>query len=283
MNTLSKFLLVSVSSAVLLSACGGDKTKTEAVVEVPAVVEETVHLSALEMALAGPVRGEQGARDSSRHPKETLEFFGLGANQNVIEVYPGGAGWYANIIAPYIKANGGTYTAAGVNDSFRTTFGDAEKYGAVSIVDFGADSGALAEGTADMVLSFRNVHNWVGRGFHEKAFADFYAALKPGGVLGIVEHRLPESAEQDLNTRGGYVQVSFVKALAKEAGFEFVGASEVNANPKDTADHPFGVWTLPPVSRSANREGVAPEGFDSEKYKAIGESDRFTLKFRKPG
>lgn len=279
MKTLSKLLITTVSSAVMLSACGGDKTTAKA----PEVVEDIVQISALETALAGRIRGEQGLRDSARHPKETLEFFGLDGGQNVIEIYPGGSGWYANILAPYIKANGGTYTAAGVNDSFRTTFTDAEKYGAINIVEFDADSGSLAPASADLVLSFRNVHNWVGRGFHEKAFADFYAALKPGGVLGIVEHRLPESAEQDLNTRGGYVQVSFVKALAEEAGFEFVAASEVNANPKDTADHPFGVWTLPPVSVKANRAGVAPEGFDPQKYIEIGESDRFTLKFRKPG
>jgi len=140
----------------------------------------------------------------------------------------------------------------------------------------------MAPGTADIVISRRNVHNWMGGGYTDEAFAEFYAALKPGGVLGIVEHRLPETMEQDPRGRTGYVQESYMKAKAKKAGFEFVASSEVNANPKDTADHPFGVWTLPPRSRLPKEGTPEAVDFNAEAYKNIGESDRATLKFRKP-
>jgi predicted methyltransferase len=122
----------------------------------------------------------------------------------------------------------------------------------------------------------------MGRGYAQEAFDAFYAALKPGGILGVVEHRLPESAEQNPRGNTGYVQESYMKDLAAKAGFEFVAASEVNANPKDTADHPFGVWTLPPASFAGSERNPAPEGFDAAAFKNIGESDRATLKFRKP-
>ena len=137
--------------------------------------------------------------------------------------------------------------------------------------------------SVDIILSFRNVHNWMGGGYAEKAFADFYAALKPGGTLGIVEHRLPESALQDPRGATGYVQESYMKALAADAGFEFVASSEINANPRDTADHPMGVWTLPPRSAVPKEGSEDATGFDAALYKNIGESDRATLKFRKPG
>ncbi len=271
------FLGACFASALMLTACGATKENVSHNKEKIAQVE----ISPLEAAISGSIRGEQSERDVFRHPKETLEFFGIAPGQTVVEIYPGG-GWYSNILIPYVNATGGTYIAAGVGQRFKDKFLNNEVYGQVATVDFSKESPPLVAGQADIILSFRNVHSWVSRGFVEKAFADFYAGLKPGGILGIVEHRLPESAEQDLNTRDGYVQVSYVKALAEEAGFEFVEASEINANLKDTADHPFGVWTLPPVSQSAKRgEETAPD-FDAEKYKAIGESDRFTLKFRKP-
>lgn len=266
-----------LASTLLFTACGGTKENTEHVKQEAAEVQ----VSALNAALSGAVRGEEAKRDGFRHPKETLEFFGIAPGQTLVEIYPGG-GWYSNILIPYVNATGGAYIAAGVGKRFTEKFENNETYGPVASVGFDKDSTLLADGQADMILSFRNVHSWVSQGFVDKAFADFYAGLKPGGILGIVEHRLPESAEQDLNTRDGYVQVSYVKALAAEAGFEFVGASEINANPKDTADHPFGVWTLPPVSQSAKRGEEMAADFDAAKYKAIGESDRFTLKFRKP-
>jgi len=140
----------------------------------------------------------------------------------------------------------------------------------------------MAPGSADIVISRRNVHNWMGGGYSDQAFSEFYAALKPGGILGIVEHRLPETMEQDPRGRTGYVQESYMKDMAARAGFEFVGSSEVNANPKDTADHPYGVWTLPPRSKTPDADTPEAADFDAAKYKKIGESDRATLKFRKP-
>ena len=271
-------MTVALTSSMLLSACAGQNIETKASEKMTSSVQS----APIDVVLAGDWREDQGERDVFRHPKETLAFFGLAPGQSVIEVYPGG-GWYTNVIAPYLKATGGTYIAAGASSRFKENFGgNADVYGNVSVVDFSANSAVISNGQADLVLSFRNVHSWIGRKFVDKAFSDFYSALKPGGILGIVEHRLPESGEQDLNSRDGYVQVSYVKALAAEAGFEFVGSSEINANPKDTADHPFGVWTLPPVSASSDRGKESPAGFDAAKYEAIGESDRFTLKFRKP-
>lgn len=292
MKKLHKYLLLSVSTTLLLGACTGKKPaevkKPEANIE-----NSAPEISPMDAAISGSWRGDQAKRDVYRHPKATLEFFGLAPGQSVLEVFPGGAGWYTGILAPYIKQTNGTYTAAifadsygerymAANTRFLDKYADAENFGTINTVPFGPTSGALGDNTYDMILSFRNVHSWMGRDYADKAFADFYAALKPGGILGIVEHRLPESAEQNPKAPTGYVQVSYTKDLAKRAGFEFVSASEVNANPKDTAVHPYGVWTLPPVSRKPKQGDEAAEGFDAAKYLAIGESDRYTLKFRKP-
>jgi predicted methyltransferase len=138
-------------------------------------------------------------------------------------------------------------------------------------------------GAADMALFLRNLHNWMAAGLAEKAFHDAFAALKPGGVLGLEEHRAPSGGVQDVLASDGYVQQAYAVQLAREAGFTFDGASEINANPKDTHDHPFGVWTLPPVRRSSPRGQPADPDFDHAPYDAIGESDRMTLRFRKPG
>lgn len=288
MKLLQKTLLLSVSATLLLGACTGKKTA-----EVKKTVETAAQLSPMDAAISGAWRTEQAKRDKFRHPKQTLEFFGLAPGQSVIEIFPGGGGWYTGILAPYIKETGGTYTAAvfedamgeryvAANTRFVEKYADSETFGTINTVQFGPTASAIGSGDVDLILSFRNVHSWMGRGYENKAFADFYAALKPGGVLGIVEHRLPESAEQNPKAPTGYVQVSYTKDLAKKAGFEFVGASEINANPKDTADHPYGVWTLPPVSRKPKEGETAPDGYDAGKYAAIGESDRYTLKFRKP-
>ena len=131
-------------------------------------------------------------------------------------------------------------------------------------------------------MTFRNVHNWMAAGWADKAFRDFYRVLKPGGVLGVEEHRAPPYGEQDPQARNGYVQVAYLKRLAQDAGFEFIGETEVNANPADGKDHPFGVWTLPPVLRTSEPGKPTDPEFDSAPYRAIGESDRMTLKFRKP-
>lgn len=291
MNYLTSTILIGSAAILTLSACGSNaETKTEKVAE--SVKEAVVEIAPMDAVLAGEWRGEQAKRDVYRNPKETLEFFGVKPGQTVLEIFPGG-GWYANVLAPYAAKTGGTYIAAGFdpalgeryaasNARFLDKFSNADVYGNVEQRYLGPDSAPLGTGDVDVVLSFRNVHSWMRSNYADKAFAEFYAALKPGGVLGIVEHRLPESMEQDPKAGTGYVQVSYTKALAKEAGFEFVEASEINANAKDTADHPYGVWTLPPSSRTPRDGEEVPEGFDAAKYLSIGESDRYTLKFRKP-
>lgn len=288
MTKISYLLGSAVLGAVLLTGC---KDKDAAVTPPPAAPQMSAEASAerqdpMMMVLKSDARGETAKRDPFRNPKETLEFFGLGPNMTVVEIWPGG-GWYANILAPYADATNGSYIAALFAETsdyaIRGNAAFREKFPAATTTTFSKDAEEIAPaGTADMVLSFRNVHNWMSGGYAEKAFADFHAALKPGGTLGIVEHRLPATMEQDPQGRSGYVQQALVIKMAEEAGFEFVAASEINANPKDTADHPFGVWTLPPVSRKAPRGEEADPNFDGAKYEAIGESDRMTLKFRKP-
>ena len=273
---------------------------------VPAIVLVAVALAAtacvttgdsdpLARALASSARPDADkARDKYRHPRETLEFLGLAPGQTVVEITPG-RGWYSHILAFYLKETGGTYYAAGFDpDSeieFMRTLAAAfdkdfvakpEIYGEVKTTVFGSDAGVAPDGSADLVLTFRNVHNWVPRGMAERAFGDFYRALKPGGTLGVVGHRLPASAERPEKLATGYIYESETIALAEAAGFELVASSDVNNNPKDTADHVYGVWTLPPVQRSAPRGEDPNPDFDQTSYKAIGESDRFTLKFRKP-
>ncbi|MBB37055.1 MAG: hypothetical protein CME88_17635 [Hirschia sp.] len=249
--------------------------------------------AAMQAALAGDWRVAP-ERDAFRHPAETLAFFGVEPDMTVVEIWPGG-GWYSSVLGPYLKQGGGTLVAAGPDPAasdyaansvqkFTETFiAHPETYGDINMSIAAKTSESLAPPeSADVVLTFRNIHNWMKGEYADKMFKDAYAALKPGGILGVVEHRLPSAEEQDPQANSGYVQEAYVIKLAEEAGFEFVESSEINANPADTADHPFGVWTLPPVSRSAPREGEAPEGFDPSVYAAIGESDRMTLKFVKP-
>lgn len=249
--------------------------------------------SLLESAIAGAQRSpEEKARDQWRHPKETLMFFGVEPSMTVVEIWPGG-GWYTKILAPYLKSGGGVYYAAQRDPAtsaraaeavqkFKDAYADASLFGEVRVSVLGGESEIAPEGTADVVLTFRNVHNWMGNGGGDAAanFKAFYRALKPGGVLGVVEHRANEDAPDDLSS--GYVKETTVKALAAAAGFEFLESSEINANPADTKDHPFGVWTLPPVRRSSQSQGQEDPNFDRAKYDAIGESDRMTLKFVKP-
>lgn len=286
-----------LASASLLTACGerADEPPAETA-ELPGEPEAAgtsgPEEGSLAWAVEGDWRGEQALRDEWRNPQETLEFFQIDPSGTVVEIWPA-AGWYTQILAPWIAANDGQYVAAyfptngearleQFRDDYITRFSDP-LYGEIEMAEFGPETGPILEpGSADAVLSFRNVHNWMARGFAEKAFADFYAVLKPGGTLGIVEHRLPASLEQDPRAGSGYVQQDFVIALAEEAGFELVATSDINANPADTANHPFGVWTLPPVSRTALTGQEAPEDFDPQIYQQIGESDRMTLRFVKP-
>ena len=290
------------TTALILTACGQatdtpttdvnapEPTATEtAVAEAP----ETTGLT-LEAAAGGDWRSEgEKARDVWRNPVETLTFFEVAADETVVEIWPGG-GWYTQILAPYLKESGqfiaagfdpaaNDFTANAMTGYAENFVANTDTYGDITVTVLSSGSEGFAEpGTVDTVLTFRNVHNWMAGEYAEKVFADMYAALKPGGIMGVVEHRLPSAQEQDPRALSGYVHEDYVKQLAAEAGFEFVEASEVNANPADTADHPFGVWTLPPVSRTSSDAVETPEDFDPAVYLAIGESDRMTLKFRKP-
>ena len=289
MRFISALLSTSLCIGALgLAACSGGNTGTDAPAPDAQKAQQAVTLAEV---IAHPRREKDRARDQFRHPQETLEFFEITPGKAVAEIYPG---WYTQILAPYLKDNGGAYHAvlfpSGVNDffdkmvtRFKEKYSDTETYGEIGFGTLAKDGGPiLPEGSVDVVLTFRNVHNWMSGGFADQAFSEFYAALKPGGILGVVEHRLPETATQDPRAKSGYVQKSYMKDLAARAGFEFVGSSEVNANPLDTADHPFGVWTLPPRSRLPGADSEKASGFDAQLYKNIGESDRATLKFRKP-
>ena len=240
---------------------------------------------ALAAAVASPSRSPQFvARDKYRHPLEALTFWQLKPGETVVEIWPSG-GYWTEILAPYAKATGGRYIAALSNTTrpLPPRYGDKAAYGNIATTVFNQTSGPLVPpGTADLILTVRNLHDWVGTaGYPEKAFKDWYAALKPGGILGVVDHRAdPRPMLKDASD--GYVNTAYVVKLAKAAGFVLDAQSEINANPKDTKDHPFGVWTLPPTRQSAPSGQPANPAFDHAKYDAIGESDRMTLRFKKP-
>jgi len=242
---------------------------------------------ALRAAIAAPTRTPANvARDRYRHPAETLAFFGIRPTDTVVEIWPSG-GWYTEILAPWLAARGAYYATAmnerGHNRLRQLASAHPDLYGRIRYATFpvfdGA-SGGVPNGTADVVLTFRNVHNWrMGEGHDRQdysldAFRQMYAMLKPGGTLGVVDHRLPESASDARERTSGYMKVSTIRRLAEQAGFRFVAASEVNANPRDTTDYPQGVWTLPPTLTLHDQ--------DRARYLAIGESDRMTLRFMKP-
>ncbi|MCH9690717.1 MAG: methyltransferase [Gammaproteobacteria bacterium] len=227
------------------------------------------------------------ARDQFRHPAETLKFFQLEPNMTVVEITPGG-GWYSEILAPLLKGQGNFYAAhfpADSNSSYfvnsRRAFskkfvGNSDTYGDVRLTTF-SPSGEFEiapANSADAVLTFRNVHNWMSNKKEQQAFDQFFTALKPGGILGVVEHRAKASTSHADMIKSGYVAQDYVIELAKNSGFVLEATSEINANSKDTTLHPKGVWTLPPVLRLGDE--------NKNKYLAIGESDRMTLRFRKP-
>jgi predicted methyltransferase len=274
-------------------ACGGARptpdapatsTATAATPSVDASTE-----AKLQVAVASSDRpADEVARDKWRHPVETLEFFGLRDSMTVVELWPGG-GWYTAILAPVLADKGKLVVTNmdpnGPADDHSTQM--AKQYASrlaskpndfarveVRVIHPPADVTLGPDGSADAVLTFRNVHNWVGAGIADKVFAAAFRVLKPGGVLGVEEHRARSDADPTKAGDTGYVPEAFVIDLAQKAGFRLDGRSEINANPKDTKDWPKGVWTLPPVLRLGDQ--------DRAKYEAVGESDRMTLRFRKP-
>jgi predicted methyltransferase len=272
---------LAASQPLLAEAPAKTKPATSAV--------STIDASAFDAVLKGSWRSpENVARDIYRHPAETLSFFGVKPSDTVVEITPGG-GWYSEILAPYLSAKG-QYVAA-VVDPMAVAEGKGRdyqqrgktrleekfaaspaQYGKAKVVGYSPTAPVFgAPASADVVLTFRNVHNWRSAKQAEGMFKGFYAVLKPGGVLGVVEHRAAADVPEDDKT--GYVGEAQVVALAEAAGFKLDAKSEINANPRDTKDHPNGVWTLPP----SNDHDAA----DDAKYKTIGESDRMTLRFVK--
>lgn len=249
-----------------------------------------VDVPALKAAVDNPARAaEQRARDQYRHPLQTLEFFGIAPDMTVVEIWPGLTG-YTDILAAYLHDHGryiaaipaadlpnaSDYTKRGVAAYEAKLKADPARLGEITVSQFSPPSRTdiAPAGSADAVLTFRNVHNWIAGGFEQQAFDAFYKALKPGGVLGVAEHRAKPGSTLEQMKTSGYVNEDYVIALARNAGFTLAARSEINANPKDTKDYPAGVWTLPPTLRLKDQ--------DRDKYLAIGESDRMTLKFVKP-
>jgi predicted methyltransferase len=267
--------LAALAAALLAVACASASSTQETAAE------------ALDRVIAdGHRAASERARDIYRHPKETLLFFGLRPQMQVVEIWPE-PGWYTQIIAPFVKDQGKYYAALSVPNpdsvyvtarikAFQDKFAaHPEIYGKVELTKFGPGAGDIAPpGSVDMVVTFRNIHTWMAAGWAPQAFAYMYKALKPGGILGVVEHRGNPALPQDPRAKSGYVREDEAIRLIESQGFALVAQSEINANPKDTKDYPQGVWTLPPEYRLGDK--------DKEIYAAIGESDRFTLKFVKP-
>lgn len=285
-------VLTACALAAALAACasttpaGGDDAAAAAD---SAAAPTAANADALQQAVAGSWRDPANvARDRYRHPAETLAFFGVHPGQTVIEITPGG-GWYSEILAPLLREDG-RYVAAVVDpmavdpdgrdyqqkskSRLEAKFAAAPaQYDRAQVVAYDPKAPVFgAPGSADVVLTFRNVHNWRSAGQAEGMFRGFFAVLRPGGVLGVAEHRANGDVGDD--DKSGYVGQQQVIAMAQAAGFRLDAQSEVNANPKDTKDYPGGVWTLPPTNNH--------DAADDAKYQAIGESDRMTLRFVKP-
>jgi predicted methyltransferase len=292
-----------LAASVLLAACGRESADQTAATPPPAAkpaaapdqpANPTAPTKAtdataakLDTILAGSWRSDKNkARDQYRHPKETLVFFGVKPSDTLIEITPGG-GWYAEILAPLLKGSG-TYVAAiakpknpegeaardqsGLKKKFAD---DPAEYGGAKIVEFDGQSPNFGPpNSADVVVTFRNVHNWTSAGTAPQMFKAFFDVLKPNGVLGVVDHRAADGADPEKLKDTGYLPTDYVIKLATDAGFRLKEKSEINANPKDTKDYEKGVWTLPPTFELGEK--------DHDKYAAIGESDRMTLKFVKP-
>jgi predicted methyltransferase len=277
-------VVACASLALLAAGCASNGTGNTPIASAPA---QAATAAELDRILAGDQRSEANrARDAYRHPRETLLFFGIRPDMRVVEIWPDN-GWYTEIIAPLVQAHGKYYAAqqpdvgrsqyvASQLAAFRAKLAARpELYAGAEITTLGRDGGDIAPpASVDLIVTFRNVHNWMAQGWAPQAFAAMYRALKPGGVLGVVEHRGNPTQPQDPIAKSGYVNEDYAVRLIEAAGFRLVEKSEINANPRDTKDYTQGVWTLPPTYRLGAE--------DHDKYAAIGESDRFTLKFIKP-
>lgn len=264
--------VLALTPLLFLAACSSAPKETTPVTPMPSTLQEAVNSSFRTEA--------HKSRDAARHPVETLEFFGIQPTMTVVEISPSG-GWYAEILAPYLHEKG-RYIAAATPVS---VYAGGQKFldwleaypqikSKVTVNDFVPGKNPVAEdNSADMVVTFRNVHNWTKSGAEKAAFESFFKALKPGGILGVVEHRANKN-QKDTKGKSGYMTEKSVIQLAEGAGFKLVAKSEINANPKDTKNYPKGVWTLPPNFAEGEK--------DRSKYEMIGESDRMTLKFVKP-
>lgn len=272
--------------AALIGICGRLLAAFVSILSLSCTSAPTQDADAFARMLAAPHRTARNvARDGFRHPAEVLKFFGIRENATVVEILPGSGGYYLEILAPYLKDRG-LYIAANRDGAAPPQYlADHRKllarlraepglYDKVVVTQFNAGLHEIAPpGSADFVLTFRNLHNWIARGEINGALRAFHKALKPGGVLGVVDHRGRTDLPQEAQMKSGYVREDAAIALIEQAGFRLLGKSEANANPKDTKDYPEGVWTLPPTYRLKDK--------DRARYQAIGESDRFTLRFVK--
>jgi predicted methyltransferase len=277
--------------AVFLGICGlamvaGPAAAGAAAAAPTASGPTTVPDAALTAAVADPARTAAFVtRDAARHPAEELAFFGLTPKMTVVELWPGG-GYWTEILAPYLSKGGGTYYVAlnapgdaeedkGVERWRARIAGEKARLGTIHETMIGAGHYDIAPpGSADLIVTFRNLHNVMDDGTVDQALAACFKALKPGGILGIEEHRGRNDKPQDPKAKDGYVRQDYTIALLRKAGFEYVASSEINANPKDTKDWVDGVWTLPPTLSQKDK--------DREKYLAVGEADNFVMTFRKP-
>jgi predicted methyltransferase len=292
----SRLLLYAVAAGVLAAAPASPVlAAAPKVARAPAPKFEEDKV--LQDVIAGAWRpAADTARDRYRHPLESLTFWGLQPGMTVADLQPGG-GYWTRILAPYAARTGGVYIAGLADlqnpalteggrkgrEAFETHFSDASIYGHIVFADFGPKSKPFApDGTVDLVLTSRELHNWVNAGGLDKIMGDAYAALKPGGVFAVEDHRADPGPEAP-GLSSGYISTQRVIAAAQRIGFRLDASSEVNANPADVKTYPFGVWTLPPTRQSAAGGQPPDPNFDHARYDAIGESDRMTLRFRKPG